>query len=270
MNHRDLRLVRSVDGGRTWSEPISFGPAEGATHYPGSLTVLADGRFVHAWNRWSAPETEVEPRYAVYSVSDDEGLSWSELRPFPRDPVTSSVIRHPFVELEPGRWLLPLWDRTAVFDPASGEVEPFGDGRDHGLVPMVRTPLGTWVSGAGFRSTDEGASWEAVEGFPDLASQGWRHELVCLENGWLLASEIEGPGFGGERLSYRISYDDGLTWPGHHVYYDPGRAIGGRACPRTVQIDAETVGVIYYDFSSEQTDGPGVFFQRIPIAALGL
>ena len=69
----------------------------------------------------------------------------------------------------------------------------------HGLVPIVRTPRGTYVSGQGLRSTDQGRTWSAIEGFPDLKSQGWRHELVCLANGWLLASQILGPGFGGEQ-----------------------------------------------------------------------
>jgi hypothetical protein len=55
----------------------------------------------------------------------------------------------------------------------------------------------------------------------------------------------------------------------HYEYYYPGRAIGGRACPRTVQIDAKTLGVVFYDLSPEQMGGPGLFFLRIPLFALG-
>ncbi len=80
--------------------------------------------------------------------------------------------------------------------------------------------------------------------------------MVCLANGWLLASEILGPGFGGERIRYVISYDDGLTWNRNYEYYNPGRAIGGRACPRTVQLDAETIGVAFYDIDAKQPGGP--------------
>jgi hypothetical protein len=268
VNHRDLQITRSSDGGRTWEASTRFAPTVKKTYYPGSLTTLADGRVVHAWNRWSADDNEQEPRSVVYSLSSDEGRTWSEPHAFPRDPMVMSVVRHPLVELAPNQWLAALSDRTLVFDPVSRTGKPFGDGRSHGLVPLVRTPRGTFVSGAGLRSTDAGQSWTEIDRFPNLKEQGWRHELVCLANGWLLASEILGPGVGGERIRYVISFNDGLTWEHHFEYYNPGRPIGGRACPRTVQLDAETIGVVFYDVEPKQEGGPGLFFLRIPIARL--
>ena len=264
VNHRDLRVTRSTDGGRTWSPPAPFGPTANRTYYPGSLTTLSDGRLVHAWNRWSTDNNEQEPRSVVYSISRDDGLSWSEPLPLPRDPQVRSVVRHPLVELAPNRWLFSLDDRTLVFDPRSGAGEPFGDGRVHGLVPIVRTPRGTLVSGAGLRSTDAGKTWQPIAVFPDLKQQGWRHELVALSSGLLLASEILGPGVGGERIRYVISDDDGVTWNRTFEYYNPGRPIGGRACPRTVELDAQTIGVVFYDVDPQQAGGPGLFFLRIP------
>src|SRR6478735_3394356 len=195
VNYRDLRITRSLDGGRTWSAPEPFVHTVKKTYYPGSLTTLADGRLVHAWNRWSSETNEQEPRSVVISLSSDEGVTWSEPQPLPRDPQVRSVVRHPLVELTPNRWLIALDDRTMVFDPVSGKGESFGDSRLHGLVPIVRTPRGTFVSGAGLRSIDEGRSWQPITKFPNLKEQGWRPELVCLSNGWLLASEIPGPGF---------------------------------------------------------------------------
>jgi hypothetical protein len=268
VNHVDLRITRSTDGGRTWEDPVPFGPTVKKTYYPGSLTTLADGRVVHAWNRWSADTNLQEPRSVLYSASSDEGMTWSEPQPFPRDEKVMSVIRHPLVELTPNQWLASLSDRTLVFDPAAGVGKPFGDGRIHGLVPIVRTPKGTFVSGAGLRSTDGGNSWTPIENFPNLKEQGWRHELVCLKSGWLLASEILGPGVGGERIRYRISLDDGLTWDHHYEYYNPGRPIGGRACPRTAQLDADTIGVVFYDVEPKQEHGPSLYFLRIPLAHL--
>ncbi len=211
INHRDLRISRSSDGGHTWIEPTPFEHTIKKTYYPGSLTTLRDGKLMHAWNRWSTETNEAEPRSVLYSLSEDDGVTWSEPKPLPRTEKVMSVIRHPIVELEVNRWLMPLSDRTFLFDPANGKSEPFGDGRLHGLAPIVRTPKGTFISGGGLRSTDDGKTWKEIEKFPNLKEQGWRHEMVCLSNGWLLASEIPGPGVGGELIRYLISRDDGLT-----------------------------------------------------------
>src|SRR4051812_46083170 len=51
-NYKDLRLARSADGGKTWTEPAAFGHTAKLEIYPGSLTALRDGRVVHAWNTW--------------------------------------------------------------------------------------------------------------------------------------------------------------------------------------------------------------------------
>ena len=268
INHRDLRITRSKDDGKTWSKPEPFVHTVNKTYYPGSLTALRNGQIVHAWNRWSADDNEKEPHSVLYSISDDEGVTWSEPEAFPRDPKVRSIIRHPFFELPDGKWIVSLSDQAFVYDPTDKSHTPFGDSRAHGLIPIVRTPKGSFISGNGLRSTDEGKTWAEIESFPNLKEQGWRHEMVCLSNGWLLASEILGPGFGGERIRYVVSFRDGITWDHTFEYYNPGRAISGRACPRTVQLDKDTIGVVFYDIDASQEGGPGLFFLRIPLAML--
>ncbi|MBS0204531.1 MAG: exo-alpha-sialidase [Planctomycetes bacterium] len=268
INHRDLRLTRSTDGGATWSTPERFAHTVSKTYYPGSLTTLKDGRLLHCWNRWSAEDNETEPRSVLYSFSADDGLMWSEPQPIPSDGKSSSVIRHPIVELPSNEWVVPLWDRTVVWDPVKRIERPFGDGRKHGLTPVVRTSKGTFVSGTGHRSTDDGRTWQVIDKFPDIHTQGWRHEMVALSNGWLLASEILGPGFGGDRIRYVISRDDGLSWNDTYEYYNPGRPINGRACPRTIEIDNKHIGVVFYDIDAQQPGGPGLFFLKIPLASM--
>lgn len=270
--YKPYLITRSTDGGKTWSKPELFGPTVKTDVYPGSLTTLADGRLVHAWNVWFSVDKKVKSRYVAYSISKDDGVTWSEPKNLKKnqDEKVHSVIRHPFVELSPTAWLMPLADRTVVYNPETGEETPFGDGRNHGLTPIVKTAKGTFVSGKGLRSTDGGKTWQEVRPMPDVHTQGWRHEMIALKNGWLLASEIIGPGFGGEKIHFIVSRDDGQTWDMKNPveFYNPGRAIGGRACPRTVEIDATTLGTIFYDIDTKQPGGSGVFFRTMPTARL--
>src|SRR5262249_23219791 len=156
-------------------------------------------------------------------------------------PDAESILRHPLVELGPNEWLFSLSDQTVVCDPRTEKVTPFGGGQKHGLTPIVRTPKGTFVAGDGQRSADGGKRWENIKPFPDISKNGWRFDLVALGNGWLVAAEVLGPGVGGERWRFVVSRDDGKNWDFDNTYefYNPGRAIGGRACPRTVQLDKD-------------------------------
>ena len=269
--YKPYLITRSTDGGKTWSKPMLFPHTVKSQVYPGSLTTLSDGTLVHAWNEWFNVDPKTKSRYVAYSTSKDDGVTWSEPRILSKakDPKIHSVIRHSIVEMSPSAWVFPLADRTAVYDPKTGEEKPFGD-HNHGLVPIVRTAKGTLISGKGLRSTDAGKTWQAVKPFPDVHTQGWRHDLVALKNGWLLASEIVGPGVGGEKINFIISRDDGITWDMKNPveFYNPGRAIGGRACPKTVEIDAQTLGTIFYDIEAKQAGGSGVFFRTTGMGRL--
>ena len=265
-------ITRSTDAGKTWSKPAVFPPTAKTKVYPGSLTTLADGRLVHAWNVWFSPGEKMTSRFVAFSISSDDGLTWSEPTNLSKhkDQTVHSVIRHPLLELGPDAWVIPLADRTVLFNPKTGQESLFGDQRNHGLVPIVRTAKGTLISGKGLRSTDDGKTWQEVKPFPDVSSQGWRQEMIALKNGWLLASQIVGPGFGGDRIDFIVSRDDGKSWDMNNPieFYNPGRPIGGRACPRTVEINDDTLGTIFYDIDMKQPGGPGVFFRTMPIARL--
>src|SRR4051812_14475433 len=65
---KDLRLTRSIDGGKTWSEPVACPPTEKLSIYPGSLTALRDGRVVHAWNVWYK-DGDKKSRFVQFGVS---------------------------------------------------------------------------------------------------------------------------------------------------------------------------------------------------------
>lgn len=269
-NYKDLRLTRSADGGKTWSEPAAFKHTEKLEIYPGSLSALRDGRVVHAWNTWYKDAKGEKSRFVQFSISADDGKTWSEPKSLPKNADAFSVIRHPIVELADDAWLFSLSDRTLVYNSKTEAVTDFADGQKHGLVPIVRTPKGTFVSGAGKRSTDGGKTWQKIEPFPKISANGWRFDLVALDNGYLVAGEVLGEGIGGNKWQFVVSRDDGKSWDfaGAVEFYNPGRPIGGRACPRTVQLDKDTIGTVYYDDDKNQPGGSGVFFLRTPIKAL--
>lgn len=270
--YKPYLVTRSLDMGKTWSKPALFPHTVDTQVYPGSLTTLADGRLVHAWNVWFNIDDKKRSRHVAFSISEDDGVTWSKPKNINKnkDEKIESVIRHPIVELSTDKWLLPLMDRTVLYNPATGEESVFGDGKNHGLVPIIKTVKNTLVSGKGLRSTDEGKTWVEIKPFPDVSSQGWRHQMVSLDNGLLVASQIVGPGFGGDVINFIVSKDDGKTWllDKPVEFYNPGRPVGGRACPRSVMLDDQALGTIFYDTDAKQSGGSGIFFRTMPLSLL--
>lgn len=270
--YKPYLITRSLDMGKTWSKPALFPHTVDTQVYPGSLTTLADGRLVHAWNVWFNIDDKKRSRHVAFSISEDDGVTWSKPKNINKnkDEKIESVIRHPIVELATDKWLLPLMDRTVLYNPATGEESVFGDGKNHGLVPIIKTVKNTLVSGKGLRSTDEGKTWVEIKPFPDVSSQGWRHQMVSLDNGLLVASQIVGPGFGGDVINFIVSKDEGKTWllDKPVEFYNPGRPVGGRACPRSVMLDDQTLGTIFYDTDAKQSGGSGIFFRTMPLSLL--
>lgn len=284
---KELLLSRSRDGGRTWSEARPVTGIANCSIYPGSLTTLSDGRVVLNWSCYRS-EGERLWRQPQYCESADLGQTWTEPRDVPLADLTNySCLRHAVLELSPNRWVLPFYDRTVIFDAQTRQILPFGDGRNHGMVPIVKTSRGTLISGApvanstvpvglprdivrGLRSTDGGKTWEALHAFPTFGVAGY--DLTVLANDWIvLTSIIYGIGQDGEwAYELIVSRDDGRTWETNRAVtaYNPGRRIAGRGWPRTAQIDGETLGTLFYDLDGAQPGGPGVFFVRTPVRNL--
>jgi len=286
---KELLLSRSSDGGRTWSASRPIDGIADCSIYPGSLTTLSDGRIVLQWSCYRAEGQKLwrEPQFCT---SSDDGRTWSKPRPIPLPELNNySCLRHPLLEQSPTRWVLAFYDGTVVFDTETYKTEPFGDKRNHGMVPMVKTSRGTFLSGApianstmpvstpqdivrGLRSVDQGRTWQALRAFPTFGVAGY--DLTVLKNDWLvLTSIVYGIGQDGEwAYQLTVSRDDGRTWESDRAttIYNPGRRIAGRGWPRTVQVDAETLGTLFYNLDATQPGGPGVFFVRTPIRNLGV
>jgi hypothetical protein len=152
----ELLLTRSSDSGRHWTAPTVIpSSVERCPNgvYPGALTVLRSGEILLHWHRYGpTPERrwELGPEYCV---STDDGHTFSEpilidtpLRP--EGQATQPEGRFPFLELDDDTWVLPQYDRTVAYSRSTGALAEWGDGRIHGMVPIVRTPTGTLLSGA--------------------------------------------------------------------------------------------------------------------------
>ncbi|QDT77931.1 BNR/Asp-box repeat protein [Gimesia maris] len=284
---KELMLARSTDGGLTWSACQSIPTIKECSIYPGSLTTLKNGEIVLHWSCYRVEGTR-RWRVPQFCTSKDHGVTWSPVTEIPLDDYTNyTCLRHPILELDANRWVCPFYDRTVIYNRSKNMITPFGDGRNHGMVPLIRTNQGTLISGApqneapvpsgkpgnmvyGLRSNDQGQSWQPLQSLPYFGVAGY--DLAALKQGpVVLTSILYGVGRDDEwAYELQLSHDAGRTWDKDHavIIYNPGRPIKGRGWPRTVQIDDKTLGTLFYDLDPHQTGGPGVFFVRTPLAAL--
>jgi hypothetical protein len=279
-----MRIVRSTDGGATWSVPApfeAFGDPS-AYVYPGALTRLKDGRLVLSW---SAPPEKGGGRVPWYVVSDDSGKTWTTpVRILPEKHTVHCTHRYSFLELSAHEWVFSLYDRTVSYDPESGQVTPFGDGRNHSMVPLVRTTKGSLISGAtgprfelGLRSTDGGRTWAPLRAFP-YHELGFPHDLTALDDGTVVLTAVLYEPMPLDEVSLErgfelvVSRDDGKTWDHDHAVeiFRPARRVEGArgGWPRTVQIDRESLGTLFFNLDKKQAGGPGIFFIRTPLDRL--
>lgn len=278
-----LLRSRSEDGGITWDEPLPIQTSAKRPDvirevtkfeiYPGTVDTLPDGRIVTTWNYIADDKANdgYYERALLYSISKDDGLTWSDQQLIgPVEGKHLGAVRHNVLPWNGGQWLLPL--RTGpprLFDPASGKLEIFPvatvGGKQHEFQQIIRSAKSTLLAMGPelLRSTDNGATWTAVAGFPVSPPDRDNLEgrfITALSNGGVVVTWGVGSDNTGLRFAY--SANDGLTWNQEPVTLLPETKIAARYySARTIQLDGDHVGSVYMNSA-------GVHFLRVPIERL--
>jgi hypothetical protein len=279
-----LMCSRSMDDGATWSKPepittsarrpYALRDVEKFEVYPGTCDVLPDDRILLTWNYIADDKAQggYYERALLYTVSSDDGLTWSEQKLIgPVEGKHLGAVRHNVLYWPDGRWLLPLRvGPPRFFDPKTGELTVFPvvgpDGKQHEFQQISRTAKGTLLAMGPvlLHSADEGRNWATIKDFPavpDTRDNAEGRYLTMLSDDRVLVTW--GIGNDNRGLRYNVSLDDGKTWnKDRTVIFLPETSIAARYySARTVQLDENHVGTVYMNKS-------GVHFLKVSLERL--
>lgn len=219
----EVAAVRSLDGGRSWSEPVTVAAPRGdeqAVLGALGMAALGNGDLVLPVNtiRWDGPSTSDRVAGLRLLTSSDHGASW-------QDTVPAVDFHWPAVYgalLEDGDDLLwPVWGRYREGERWRSALLVSRRGEDawslRGTIaydPAARL-RGDYVHD-GNADLAEGSAETTSPGFrPHDSTDGFSETSVCrLADGSLLAL-IRQQGVGGDaslQLFRAWSYDSGATW----------------------------------------------------------
>lgn len=273
----DIALVmrRSLDGGRTWSPAKILREVQSGG--VGDASLLLDRKTGRVWcfhaygppgigTFESKPGTTTGPTtmqlHAIYS--DDQGVTWSpprDLTPKFKDPrwmglfATSGTN----IQISTGRYLLPLVVRGAGGELSSrniysddggdswktGAMIESGTDESHNVELTDGTILQNMRNGprrAIARSRDGGATFGPVEHDPALIDPGCNAGItrVIDDHGKPAIVFTNAASVKREKLTVRLSYDDGRTWPVARILH-----AGPAAYSTVIGLRDGTLGVLY-------------------------
>jgi len=229
-----LMLVKSNDGGLTWSKPINITKQVKDPSWcfvlpsPGRGITMADGTLVFPAQYQDPPENNRLP-HATLIYSRDRGKTWRIGKGVKGNTTESRI-----VELDPGTLMINMRDnrggaRSIHFTRDMGETWE--------VHPSSRSALPEPVCNAGLiriRSTDD------------------------PRKPWLVFSNPAVDRPPRRCMTLKLSMDGGLTWPTERqILLDEGQSAGYSSL---TQIDENTVGILY------ECSRAHLAFQRILIS----
>lgn len=199
-------LVRSTDGGRTWSPPRRVWPAlEGKWSIHASISAGSGGRlFLYGArtpidrpgeSNWSESTQGLKANELFWASSEDGGKSWTDPRVIPMKIAGSAEAPGVLCETRDGKWIAP-YAPYHTFDPA---------------LKVQRNQV------VAMRSTDQGKSWEshAMLRFEPIESGGAEAWVIELSDGRLLGTSWHidhSPAQQKFPNAYALSSDKGKSW----------------------------------------------------------
>lgn len=296
-NHIDTVIRRSTDNGMTWTpiETIIDNDAPLGTADPCLLVDRKTGRIWVGvtwadgvnW-RTSQPGFGRDSFHTLLVYSDDDGHTWSEATDITRamkDPAWGSTWFSPGTGLQSrsGRLFLPysvadaageMYSFAAVSDD-HGEtwtrVGPIGvktnefmlaQRRDGAIVANLRS-----VSGLNRRaisvSHDDGATWSNMRHHDGLVEPVCQGSLLTIPadrspdgREWMVFCNPASTR--RERLTIKVSWDGGDTWPKSYMVHE-----GPAAYSSLVLLEDGVLGVLYE--CGEESPYEGISFARVPL-----
>lgn len=253
-------LVKSIDGGFSWSEPllvIASDPAAGKVAIDIELWLDPAGKLWLFWVERDCKLNKYHPEHlALFAICcenpDAEKLRWSEAR----------FITHGFLRCKPtvladGRWLLPAYDwqddrynycessdsGQSFFRCSGGKKVKtdfdegmFFESRDSAIHLFARTVTGVIAESV---SHDGGTSWS--DGAPSGINAVYARLFIRrLDSGNLLLIYNNDPAK-RTNLTAALSPDDGKSWP-YTLLLDDSMNI---SYPDAVQLSDGSIVVIY-------------------------
>jgi Neuraminidase (sialidase) len=205
MNDYEMMISRSHDNGVTWTKPTVIWPRLHGIYSTCCSISRSDAGTLFLYgmrtpvgcpgeSNWCEATQGMKQNELIYSLSDDNGYTWSDPSVIPMPISGSAEAPGPMRVLKNGRWIAP-YSPYNTFDPD--------------LIVQRNQVIAVF-------SDDNGANWKysSMLRFDDVMSNGAEAWLAQLADGRLLGvswhlNQRDG---GDYPNAFALSYDGGSTW----------------------------------------------------------